>query len=151
MVDADSCPVREIIVKVAGRYGLPVIMFIDTSHVIDDGYSEVVTVDKGRDSVDIALINRAAQGDIIVTGDYGVAALALARGAFPLHHKGHVIDSWNIEQHLNERHLSGKIRRSGGRTTNPRARTKEDDRRFEEAFNSLCADAQEGRPSREIR
>jgi len=141
IVDADSCPVREIIVRVAGKYGHPVIMFIDTCHVIDDGYSEVVIVDKGRDSADIALINRAAKGDIIVTGDYGVAALALARGAVPISPHGQIFHGENIDRHLFERHLFGKIRRSGGKTINPRARQREDDRRFEAAFESLCITA----------
>ena len=79
LVDADGCPVRKIIVQVARANKIPVVMFADTSHRIEDGYSEVITASKGKDSVDIVLINRVEAGDIVVTQDYGVATMALAR------------------------------------------------------------------------
>lgn len=139
LVDADACPVKEIIVRLAEKNKLPVIMFIDTSHIIDDGYSEVITVDRARDSADIALVNRAAKGDIVVTQDYGVAAMALARGAVPINQNGRVYSDDNIEKLLFERHLSQKVRRSGGRTRGPAGRTKEDDARFEAALAELLA------------
>ncbi|MHC9543754.1 MAG: YaiI/YqxD family protein [Vulcanimicrobiota bacterium] len=141
LVDADSCPVREIVVRVAKARGIPVLMCIDTCHVIDDGYSEVVTVDKGRDSVDIALINRTQAGDIVITGDYGVAALALSKGAVPVSPHGHIFDSTNIDRHLFERHLFAKVRRGGGRGINPKARKKEDDRRFEDTLIKIVTDS----------
>jgi uncharacterized protein len=145
LVDADSCPVKEIIVDVAQKFGIPVIMFIDTSHIIDDGCSEVIVVDRGKDSVDIALINRATKGDIVITGDYGVAALALAKDAVPVSHQGHIFNAGNIDRHLFERYLGQKIRRSGGRTTNPKARRRDDDRSFEKALASLCSGNPEDR------
>ncbi len=137
LVDADACPVKGIIVKVAKELGLSVVMFIDTSHVINDGYSEVVTVDKSRDSVDIALINRTAKGDVVVTQDYGVAAMAIPKGARAISQNGLVYTDANIDRLLFERHLGQKVRRSGGRTTGPGKRTKEDDIKFEAAFRSL--------------
>lgn len=81
LVDADACPVKGIIVKIARQYKLPVTMVIDTSHELNDSYSTVITVDKARDSVDIALINLVKTGDIVVTQDYGVAAMALGKKA----------------------------------------------------------------------
>jgi uncharacterized protein YaiI (UPF0178 family) len=137
LVDADACPVKNIIVKVAKEKSLPVLMFIDTSHIIDDGYSEVITVDKGRDSVDFALINRIEDGDVVVTQDFGVAAMSLSRGASPINQNGFIYTKDNINRLLFERHLSQKVRRSGGKTTNPRKRTKHDDERFEKAFRNL--------------
>lgn len=137
LVDADSCPVRDIVVRVAKAFAISVLMCIDTCHVIDDGYSEVLTVDKGRDSVDIALANRTEAGDIVVTGDFGVAALALSKGAVPVSPGGHIFNSDNIDRHLFERHLSGKVRRGGGRTSGPKARKKEEDRHFEESLTKL--------------
>jgi uncharacterized protein len=141
LVDADSCPVKDIIVEAAKCSHLPVVMFIDTCHVLDDGYSKVIIVDKGMDSVDIALINGAGKGDIVVTGDYGVAALALARGAYPLTPMGRILDAESIDSCLFERHMSRKVRRGGGRTGGPRARTREDDMSFKKALLSLCASA----------
>lgn len=67
LVDADACPVKEIIVRQAKKRRIPVVMLLDTSHILNDGYSTVITVDKGRDSVDIRLANLLEAGDIVVT------------------------------------------------------------------------------------
>jgi uncharacterized protein YaiI (UPF0178 family) len=112
-------------------------MFIDTSHELDDGYSEVIMVDKARDSVDFALIKRTDPGDIVVTQDFGLAAMALARGARVLNQNGLIFTDENIGSLLSERHISQQIRRSGGRTTNHKKRSKDNDIDFESAFLSL--------------
>lgn len=138
LVDADACPVKDIIVKVAKELKLPVVMFIDTSHVLNDGYSEVITVEKGRDSVDFALINRVSKGDIIVTQDFGVAAMGLSKLAHPLNQNGLIFTKDNIDKLLFERHISQKVRRSGGRSGNPRKRVSEDNDKFEAALRRLC-------------
>jgi uncharacterized protein YaiI (UPF0178 family) len=138
LVDADACPVKDIIVRVAKQLNLRVLMFIDTSHSLNDGYSEVTTVDKGRDSVDIALINQTQKNDIIITQDYGVAAMALAKQAHCINQNGLIYTNENIDSLLFERHLSQKVRRAGGKTGNPRKRTQEDNERFEKAFRQLC-------------
>ncbi len=137
LVDADACPVKEIIVYIARLNKIPVIMFIDTSHQLHDGYSTIVTVDKARDSVDIALANKIQAGDIVVTQDYGVAAMALGKRGAVINQNGLIYTNNNIDRLLFERHLGQKIRRSGGKTGNAKKRTKEDDRAFENAFVSL--------------
>lgn len=137
MVDADACPVKTIIVRVAREHSLPVVMFIDTSHQLSDDNYEVVTVGTQRDSVDIALINRTRRGDIVVTQDYGLAALALGKGAMALNQNGLIYNADNIDKLLLERHLSQKIRRSGGRTPGPPKRTRSDDEHFEAALRSM--------------
>lgn len=139
LVDADACPVKEIITRVARQYKLPVTMLIDTSHELDDGYSTVITVDKARDSVDIALINLAKAGDIVITQDYGVAAMALGKKAYAMNQNGMVYSEDNIDKLLFERHLGQKVRRAGGRTANPRKRTREDNMNFEKTFQSLIS------------
>ena len=140
LVDADACPVKEIVVKVAREKGLAVTMLIDTAHELDDGYSTVVTVDRGRDSVDFALMNLLSKGDVVVTQDYGLAAMALGKGAKVLNQNGLVYTDKNIEQLLMDRHLAQKIRRAGGRTKGPPKRIPEDDARFERAFRALLAE-----------
>ncbi|MGE4284921.1 MAG: YaiI/YqxD family protein [Clostridia bacterium] len=139
LVDADACPVKNIVIKIARKLELRVLMFIDTSHFLNDGYSEVTMVDKGRDSVDIALINKTENNDIVITQDYGVAAMALAKGAYCINQNGLIYNSGNIDKLLFERHLSQKVRRSGGKTSNPKKRTKEDDEQFEKAFMQMCS------------
>lgn len=134
LVDADACPVKDIIVKVAKKHQIPVIMFVDTSHVLGGDYSEIITVDKQKESVDIALINRASTGDIVVTQDYGLAALALGKGAKAINQNGLIYSSENIDQLLFERHLSQKTRRAGGRTKGPAKRNKQNDLKFGEAL-----------------
>lgn len=148
LVDADACPVKSIIVKVAKEFGLPVLMFIDTSHSLDDGYSETIMVDKGRDSVDIALVNRLEQGDIVVTQDYGVATMALSKGAYGINQNGLIYHKDNIDRLLFERFLSQKVRRAGGKAFNPKKRNKENDEKFEHVFKQLCLKALAGPPRR---
>lgn len=142
LVDADACPVKHIIVKVAKEYNIPVTMFIDTSHILNDGYSEVITVDKSMDSVDIALINKVLKGDIVVTQDYGVAAMALPRGAKIINQNGIIFSNKNIDGLLLERHIAKKVRQSGGRISGQEKRTKKNDARFEEVFRKTIAEHQ---------
>lgn len=137
IVDADACPVKNIIVKLAKEHSLEVIMVVDTCHIISDGYSEVRTVDKGADSADIYLINLAARGDIVVTQDYGVASMALGKGCICLNQNGMIYDMTNIDSLLLARHIGKKIRRSGGRINSVPKRTKEDDKKFEDVLKSI--------------
>ena len=134
LVDADACPVKQIIVRLAKQRGMPVTMLIDTSHEINDGYSTVITVDKQADSVDFALMGLLTRDDIVVTQDFGVAAMTLAKGARAVNQNGLVFTNENIDKLLMERHIGAKVRRGGGRTKGPAKRTKEDDDRFEATF-----------------
>lgn len=139
IVDADACPVKEIIVRLCREFNKEVIMVIDTSHIIKSDYAKVITVDKGADSADIYLINLAKKGDIIVTQDYGVAALALGKGCFALNQNGMEYTEGNIDSLLLSRHIGKKIRRSGGKINSVPKRTKEDDINFEKALTELLA------------
>ncbi len=139
LVDADACPVKDIIERIAREHNLPVIMVIDTSHILDSDYSEVVMVSKAPDAVDFALINRTMRGDIVVTQDYGVAAMALGRGAYAIHPGGKLFTDKNIEILLMERDIAKQCRRAGERVGNhARKRTLADDERFAQAFSRLC-------------
>jgi uncharacterized protein YaiI (UPF0178 family) len=133
-VDADACPVKNTIISVAKRFKIPVTMVIDTSHILQDDYCEIITVDKFRDSVDLAIINRVTDKDIVVTQDFGLAALVLGKRAKAINQNGLVFSADNMDRLLFERFISQKVRRSGGRTKGPAKRTKEDDEKFERAF-----------------
>jgi uncharacterized protein YaiI (UPF0178 family) len=137
LVDADACPVKEIIVRLAKKRNIPVTMLIDTSHELNDGYSEIITVDKQADSVDFALMGLLTREDLVVTQDFGLAAMVLGKGARAVNQNGLVYTDDNIDKLLMERHIGAKVRRSGGRTKGPAKRTKEDDERFEVAFRKL--------------
>ena len=137
LIDADACPVTRIAEAIARRHGIPVILLCDTSHVLTSDYSTVRTVGEGVDAVDIALINLCGRDDIVVTQDYGVAALALGKGARAIHQSGRQYTEENIDTLLYERHLGKKARREGKHTKGPKKRSPEDDRRFREALEAL--------------
>lgn len=137
LVDADACPVKKIILDIAKYNNLEVIMFIDNTHILNDDYAKIITVDKGPDSVDLALINYANLGDIVITQDYGVAAMALCKNAYPLNQNGLIFTNKNIDMLLFQRHDSKKIMRSGGRLKNIKKRTKENNIEFEFALKKL--------------
>lgn len=148
LVDADACPVKEIIVAEAKRRAIPVTMLIDTSHVLNDGYSTIITVDQGCDSADIRLVNLISPSDVVVTQDYGVAAMSLGRGAKALNQNGLVYDGGNMDRLLFERALGQKIRRAGGKFGKNRKREKADDEAFRAALVRLL-DGTESRRSGE--
>jgi uncharacterized protein YaiI (UPF0178 family) len=137
LVDADACPVKEIIVRLSKQRNIPVIMLIDTSHELNDRYSEVITVDKQADSVDFALMGLLTANDVVVTQDFGLAAMVLGKGARVVNQNGMVYTNDNIDKLLMERHIGAKVRRGGGRIKGPAKRTKEDNERFETAFVKL--------------
>jgi len=139
LVDADACPVKNIIVRLAKQKNIPVIMLIDTSHELSDGYSRIITVDKQAESVDYALMALLTRDDIVVTQDYGLAALIIGKGAKAINQNGLIFSDKNMDRLLLERHIGKEIRRAGGRTKGPPKRAKEDDSRFEAAFRGLLS------------
>ena len=144
LVDADACPVKQIIVRLAKQKNIPVTMLIDTSHELNDGYSKIITVDKQADSVDYALMGLLTREDIVVTQDFGLAAMVIGKGAKAVNQNGLVFTDANIDKLLMERHIGQKIRRGGGRTKGSSKRTKEDDARFEVVFERLLVEKQHG-------
>ncbi|MEG0844579.1 MAG: YaiI/YqxD family protein [Romboutsia sp.] len=138
LIDADGCPVVDISIKVAKLLDIDVIIMCDTSHSFSRVGVETIVISKGFDSVDFALVNKVSNGDIVVTQDYGLAAMVLSRGGYPINQNGLIYDESNIDQLLFSRHVSKKIRSAGGRTKGPRKRQKEDDINFETSLLSLC-------------
>ena len=138
-IDADACPVVGIVEKVAKEHSVPVTLLCDTNHVLSSDYSEVVVVGAGADAVDYKLISICHKGDIVVSQDYGVAAMALGKGAYAIHQSGKWYTNENIDQMLMERHLNKKARRASGKNhlKGPRKRTAEDDEHFRESFEKM--------------
>ena len=140
-IDADACPVTHIAEEIARRHGIPVTILCDTNHVMYSDYSTVKLIGAGADAVDLALINLCKAGDIVITQDYAVAALALGKGALAVHQSGKCFTDDNIGGLLMDRHLAKKARRSGKHhLKGPAKRTEEDDRRFAESFERLIAE-----------
>ena len=142
-IDSDACPVVDIVEKIAKKYGVGVTLLCDTNHVLYSEYSEIKVIGAGRDAVDFALVNICKRGDIVVTQDYGVAAMALGKGAYCIHQSGRWYTDDNIDRLLMERQIGKKERRSSGKNhiKGPRKRTPQDDERFEESFEKLLKNA----------
>ena len=138
-IDADACPVVNIAIRVANRHEIPVTLVCDDAHFMQREGAQTITVSRGADSADLVLVNHLSRGDAVVTQDYGLAALCLARGALPMDQNGRIYDHDNIDSLLGMRHVAAKVRRGGGRLKGPPKRTKEQDRRFEEALEKLLS------------
>ena len=141
-VDADGCPVVRIVEKVAQEFSIPVVLLCDTNHVLSSNYSEIILVSAGADAVDLKLINLCNKGDIVVTQDYGVAALALGKSAYAIHQNGKIYSNDNIEGLLMTRHLAKKARmcKSKHHLKGPKKRTTADDERFESVFRNMISE-----------
>ena len=138
-VDADACPAVGIVENIAKKHNISVTLLCDTNHVLHYDYSEVIVVGAGADAVDYKLISLCHRGDIVVSQDYGVAAMALGKAAYAIHQSGKWYTNENIDQMLMERHLNKKARRSSHKNhiRGPRKRTNEDDERFAQSFEKL--------------
>ena len=144
-VDADACPVVDIVETIAEKYNISTTLLCDTNHILYSDYSEVIVVGAGADAVDYKLISMCHKGDVVVSQDYGVAAMALGKGAFAIHQSGQWYTDENIDQMLMERHLNKKARRSSRKchVKGPKKRTEEDDERFAQSFEKMLLMARE--------
>ena len=137
LVDADACPVKDIIIKIAKEHNLKVIMFIDESHVLKSDYAEVIQVAKGPDVADFRLVNQVETGDIVVSSDYGLASMALAKNGKVITFNGKVLNEFNIDALMMQRHMVKKNVRAGKKVRGPKKRTLENDQNFEKNFTTL--------------
>lgn len=139
-IDADACPVVDIAIRTALKHNVLVTLVCDDAHHMQRGGAKTITVAHGADSADLMLVNLVHRGDAVVTQDYGLAALCLARGAKPLDQNGRIYDENNIDSLLGMRHISQKVRRAGRRMKGPSKRTKEQDEWFEQALDRLLGE-----------
>ncbi len=137
LIDADGCPVVDITVALAKKYHIECLLLCDTSHVFEKESARTLTFSKGADSVDFALVNLARPGDIVVTQDYGLAAMCLAKNAVALSQDGMEYTSDNIDALLLQRHTAKKIRNAGGRLKGPPKRRPEQDAAFRDKLTEI--------------
>ena len=140
-IDGDGCPVVRQTVSLAKQYGIPCSILCDTSHSFRTEDAEVLICDKGADSVDYRLANLVRAGDLVVTQDYGLAAMCLSRRAIPVHQDGFVYTDETIGGLLEVRAFSGKVRRAGGRFKGPKKRTEAQDKTFAACLSTLLKEA----------
>ena len=131
LIDADGCPVVDSAIQIAKDFTIYCFILCDTSHVFEKEGATTLTFSKGADSVDFALVNRVSPGDIVITQDYGLAAMCMAKSAVVINQDGMEYTADNIDALLLERHASKKIRSSGGRLKGPKKRTALQDEQFQ--------------------
>ena len=144
LIDADACPVVDLAVALCHKHQTPCILLCDTAHTMHRDGASTLVVDKGADSVDFALVNRVDPGDVVVTQDYGLASMCLAKKARVLHQDGWEYTEYNIQALLWSRHETRKYRASGGRVKGPRKRTCDQDTAFQHALDNLLQQTVQG-------
>lgn len=137
LIDADGCPVVDIAVKIAQENDLECIILCDTSHFFEKDGATTIIVSQGMDSVDFALVNMLQKGDLVITQDYGLAAMSLARNAIPINQDGMIFDDGNIDALLLSRYTAKKIRNAGGRLKGNAKRTVSQDIAFAERLREI--------------
>ena len=137
LIDADGCPVVRIAVDFAASHKIPAIIVCDSAHRYEMDGAETIVVDKGADSADFRLVNLIRPGDVVITQDYGLAAMSLARRAKVLSQNGMLYTDDNIDSLLMARHTSRKLRNAGVRLKGPARRTPRQDADFLDALNAI--------------
>ena len=144
LIDADGCPVVDIVVRLCRKHHIPCLILCDTAHAFQREGAETLVFDKGSDSVDYALVNRVQKGDLVITQDYGVASMCLARGCRILHQDGWEYTADNIDALLLVRHESRKHRAAGNRMKGPKKRTSAQDEAFSAALDKILHTSVQG-------
>lgn len=136
-IDADGCPVVDEAIDIAKEYNLEVVVVKNYAHVINNPYARVVSVDISRDSADFYIVNAIKKGDIVITQDYGLAAMCLSKEAIPINQNGMVYTQDNIDGMLNTRHLHQQLRRQNKHYGKAKKRSPEADKKFEASLSKL--------------
>lgn len=137
VIDADACPknVLNYVISFSRSHGKETVTVANFNHVIESDLH--ICVGNESQAADIKVANITEPGDIVVTQDWGLASLILAKKAFVISPGGRIFDNSNIDFLLEEREIKAKFRRSGGRTKGPSKRTEADDNKFIKNFNEL--------------
>lgn len=136
-VDADACPVTDLSVEWAVRQGFEITLICDSAHEMQRTDARIITVHRGADSADYMIVNLLRANDLVITQDYGLAAMCLARGARAINQDGREYTNDNIDALLAVRHLAKAARRAGERTKGPKKRGREQDAAFLRALEGL--------------
>lgn len=141
VIDADGCPVVRLAVSVARQYGAKCRLVCDSAHIFNIKGAENIVVSQGADSADFYIVNHIKSGDIVVTQDYGLAAMCLAKKARVINQDGKIYSDINIGGLLESRAIGKKIRKAGGRTKGPKKRTEQQNVDFENTLRGMLENA----------
>lgn len=146
IVDADACPVKSEIIQAAREYQVPITMVASYDHRLRPAEGvQVVQVDRSDQSVDLYIANRIKPGDILITQDFGLAALALGKRALVLSNRGRWLHDGTIDFLLERRNEQARLRRGGKHSKGPKPLTEEDRRFFLQSLTKVLSGLQENR------
>ncbi|MEF9959165.1 MAG: YaiI/YqxD family protein [Niameybacter sp.] len=134
LIDGDGCPVIDLTIKIGQAFQIETIIFCDTAHLIEREGAKTVLIQKGLDAVDFVIANKVEAGDVVVTQDYGLATMILAKKAYAINQNGLIYTPENIDELLFRRHVAKITREAGNKTKGPKKRSKEDNERFEKSL-----------------
>ncbi len=144
-IDADACPVTRDALAVARKHSIPVVLVANESQNLGQFAGragvEALQVGSGRDAADFAMVPRLSPGDVVVTNDTGLAAMALARGTRAISPRGRIYQAATIDAELAVRHAEQRYRRAGGRTSGPSPFQEEDREHFRKTLDRLLKEA----------
>lgn len=138
-IDADGSPVVDIAINIAKEFNLKIVVVKNYAHVINNSYAEIVSVDISQDSADLYIVNNLDKGDIVITQDYGLAALVLSKDGYPINQNGMIFTKDNIDNMLNRRHIHAQIRRQGKGHSKIKKRGSESNKLFESKLKELIS------------
>lgn len=144
MVDADACPVKNEIAEVGRAFGAEVVMVASFAHRLDDAAGVTnVQVDDADQSVDLYIANRLAKNNVLITQDFGLATIGLAKGAVVLSNRGQEYTDETIGFLLERRHRLAKQRRGGKHGKGPKPFTAEDRVLFQQTLTKVLSRLQD--------
>lgn len=142
-IDGDGCPVIEETCSIAEHFSIPITLVCDSAHAYTYATCEIIVTDTEKDRVDFVILQKVQKDDIVITQDYGLATLALSKGAYVLSQNGMRFDEGNILALLNQRSDAAKQRKKNKRYGHMKKRTAQDDAAFTAALYKLLQEVLE--------
>jgi uncharacterized protein YaiI (UPF0178 family) len=146
LVDADACPVKQEVYRVAKRYGLRVTLVANSPmHVPAEDWIELVVVSDRFDAADNWIVECATKNDIVISGDIPLASRCLKKGARVLGPKGRIFTDDSIGDVLATRDLMSHLRDVGVVTGGPAPFEKRDRSRFLHSLDTIIQAIRNGK------
>lgn len=141
IIDGDACPVIKISEKICKNNNVPLIIVKNHAHQIYSRYAEVISVDGRSENADFKIANLTQPGDLVITQDYGLCAMVIAKEGFCINQYGQEINRVNVDLYLHRRDFNLQMRKKHKTYTKFKKRTKKDDQAFKESFEKLIKKA----------
>lgn len=140
-VDADSCPVQEEIIDVCGSFQITPVFIATVNHYsAEKSHAGWLFVDDGSQSVDIHILNRAKQGDVVITQDLSLAVLLTSKGVYVVTPRGKLVKENEADNIMNQKYIRQQSMKRKKKWKGPSAFTEDDRNKFRSVFQYLLSD-----------